>query len=399
LVNSDCASPLVCAFQRCHVECVTTRDCDGTLRCVGAHEASRVCQLEVEAKCQTSADCQASFVCGADGSCRDYCQSDVECIGSQVCSKGVCAEPAELDASGSLPQILPFANCRLNSDCAEGLRCAAGSCIPECVGNRDCPAGEACAAGACRTVTVPECQNDGECQPAGAACVDGQCQCECHADVDCAAGASCDACVCHAPLAPECTGPSDCADGQPCVDGACACGCVQDRDCPSGLSCDGCVCAALPVPTVIHDATVKDAADIAALNGIDEVETNLRLYGTNLTNTSGLEGVRTVGSLDLDNLTGLSTDPNAANPFAGLSGLTLIRGNLQIANVPVSAIELNPELKVEGNVTVNYTSMSCATLQALAETLAARGFVGSFQAMFNGSCQGACSQGSCFPVP
>ena len=73
LVNSDCAAPLVCAFQRCHVECVTTRDCDGTLRCVGAHEESRVCQLEQEATCKTSADCVKGFVCGSDGACRDCC--------------------------------------------------------------------------------------------------------------------------------------------------------------------------------------------------------------------------------------------------------------------------------------------------------------------------------------
>jgi hypothetical protein len=174
---------------------------------------------------------------------------------------------------------------------------------------------------------------------------------------------------------------------------------VQDQDCPSGQTCDGCACAALAVPTVIHDATLKDAADIELLKGIVEVETNLRLYGSNLTSTAGLEGVRTVGSLDLDGLSGLLTDPNAPNPFAGLSGLAVIRGNLQIANVPISAIELNPELEVQGNVTVNYTSMTCATLHALQQTLASHGFTGSFQAMFNGSCQGACSQGSCFPVP
>lgn len=399
LVNSDCASPLVCAFQRCHVECVTTRDCDGTLRCIGAHEASRVCQLEDEAKCQTTTDCAATLVCGADGNCRDFCQSDAECIGSQVCTKGVCAEPKELDASGSLPQVLPFTNCRLNSDCSDGLRCAGGSCIPECVGDRDCLPGEACDAGACRVVTVPECQRDGDCQPEGATCVSKQCRCDCHTDVDCAVGESCDACICHAPPAPECTGPSDCAVGQQCVDGECACACVEDRDCPSGQLCDGCACAARPAPTVIHDATVKDAADIELLKGITEVELRLTLSGSNLTHTAGLEGVQTVGSLELSDLTGLSTDPNAPNPFVGLSGLTLIRGNLQIAKVPVSAIALNPELKVEGNVIVSYTSMSCATLNDFEQALAAHGFTGSFQAMFNGNCVGACSNGSCFPVP
>jgi hypothetical protein len=400
LVNSDCASPLVCAFQRCHVECVTTRDCDGTLRCVGAHEPARVCQLEVEAKCQSSADCPANFVCGSDGGCRDFCQSDQECVGSQVCTKGVCAEPAELDASGSLPQVLPFTNCRLNSDCAEGLRCAAGSCISECLSERDCLPGEACDAGVCREIVEADCQNDDECQPTGASCVEGQCRCDCHADVDCAAGESCAGCVCHAPPPPECSGPSDCAVGEQCVDGSCACACVEDRDCPRGQTCDGCACASPPAPTKVHDATVKDAADIALLKGIVEVETNLQLYGSNLISTVGLEALQSVGSLDLDALSSLTTEPNAPNPFGGLSGLTLIRGDLLIANLQaITDLELNPALEVQGNVTVNYTSMSCATLQTLEQTLAAHGFVGSFQAMFNGNCMGACSQGECFPVP
>ena len=87
---------------------------------------------------------------------------------------------------------------------------------------------------------------------------------------------------------------------------------------------------------MIHDATVKDAADIELLKGIVEVETNLRLYGSNLTRTTGLEDLQTVGSLDLDGLTGLTTTSDGPQPFSGLSGLKLIRGNLQIANVPLS---------------------------------------------------------------
>ena len=399
LVNSDCDAPLVCAFQRCHVECVTTRDCDGTWRCVGAHEASRVCQLEVESTCTTSTDCVAGFVCGSDGSCRDYCQSDQECIGSQVCTKGVCAEPTELDASGSLPQVVALTNCRLNSDCAEGLRCAGGSCIVECVSDRDCTPGQACDAGACRALSVGACQSDAECTPNGASCVAGQCQCACHADIDCAAGDSCQGCVCHSGPVPECAGPADCVPGKQCVDGACVCSCVEDRDCPAGFSCDGCACTTPPPATVIHDATLKDATDIERMRGIVEVETKLKLDGSNLTSTSGLEAVRTVGSLELNNLTGLLLDPNAPPPLTGLSGLTLIHGDLRITTVPLGAIDFNPALEVDGNVNIDSTSMSCAQLQTLQETLTAHGFKGSFSAMFNGGCGGACSQGSCFPVP
>jgi hypothetical protein len=28
LVNSDCSTPLVCAFEACHVECQSSRDCE-----------------------------------------------------------------------------------------------------------------------------------------------------------------------------------------------------------------------------------------------------------------------------------------------------------------------------------------------------------------------------------
>jgi hypothetical protein len=397
LVNSDCAAPLVCAFQRCHVECVTTRDCDGSLRCVGAHEASRVCQLEVESQCKTSADCVAGFVCGSDGACRDFCQSDGECVGSQVCTKGVCAEPSELDASGSLPQVLPLSTCRLNSDCAEGLRCAAGNCVPECVNDRDCTAGEACDAGACRTRAALQCQTDDECTPDGASCVEGQCQCACHADVDCAAGESCEGCVCHPGPAPECAGPADCAPSKQCVDGACVCSCVADRDCPTGLSCDGCACVAPAPATVIHDATLKDAADIQRMQGVVEVETKLTLNGQNLISTTGLEGLRTVGSLELSYLPpNTATDPNAPAPLAGLAGLTLIRGDLLITNVTLAPIAFNPALQVGGNISVAFTSsMSCTDLQALEQTFRAHGFTGTFFTIYDGGCGGSCCAGVC----
>src|SRR5882724_2908053 len=101
-VNSDCSSPLVCAFQRCHAECITTRDCHGTERCVGAQEAFHVCQLEAEAHCNTSPDCVAGFECGPDGACRDQCASAADCLSGQVCVAGVCAETSELDANAAL---------------------------------------------------------------------------------------------------------------------------------------------------------------------------------------------------------------------------------------------------------------------------------------------------------
>lgn len=394
LVNSDCSAPLVCTFQRCHVECVTTRDCDGTLRCVGAHEASRVCQLDIEASCKTLADCASGLVCSSDGSCRDHCEADDECIGDQVCTQGACAEPAELDASGKLPVEL----CHLSSDCPSGQRCAAGSCVAECVTDRDCALGQACDAGACRAVVGSECQADDECPRAGASCLEGKCHCQCLADVDCNGGETCDGCACQPPPAPECQSSTDCEDGKQCHSGACDCSCVTDRDCERGFSCDGCACIPPVGPTTIHDATIKDSNDLALMRGITTVETKLLLTSNTLTTTSGLESLTSVGSLELQSLWGL--DPQSPNPFAGLSNLTLIDGDFEINNVPITSIELNPKLRITGKVLIHYTQMTCETLYALQQLFAAHGPITLFDAPNNGDCsQGACSLGQCWLIP
>jgi hypothetical protein len=365
---------------------------------VGAHEASRVCQLEEERTCKTTADCVVGLICGSDGACRDHCESDRECVGDQVCNKGVCAEPDELDESGNLPRVLPLQTCRLSSDCDAGQRCVSGNCIAQCLSDRDCAPGETCAEGACAP-PPRECQDDDECSKAGQSCVAGACRCECLADVDCAAGESCDGCACQAGPPAECTSAADCADGKQCLDGACACRCVEDRDCPETQRCDGCNCVAPPRPTSIHDATLADAHDIALMQGITDVETRLYLYGSNLSSTLGLEALQSVGSLQLSNLTELLPPEKLPNPFAGLANLTTIRGDFSIANVPIGALELNPALSIGGNVSVQYTSLSCASLETWRQQLIAHGFTGTLSAMWNGGCSGACSQGACFPVP
>lgn len=394
LVNSDCSAPLICTFQRCHVECVTTRDCDGTLRCVGAHEASRVCQLEVEASCKTLADCVSGFVCSSDGSCRDHCESDDECIGDQVCTQGACAEPRELDESGSLPVEL----CRLNSDCHNGQRCSAGACVAECVADRDCAMGQVCDAGACRVVIDSECQTDEECDRAGASCVEGKCHCQCLADIDCASGETCDGCACQPAPPPECQTSSDCQGGQQCLAGSCACSCLTDRDCERGFTCSDCSCVPPPAPTTIHDATIKDSNDLALMRGITEVKTKLLLTSSTLTNTSGLESLTRVGSLELQGLWGL--DPELSNPFSGLANLTLIDGDFEIDNVPIKQLVLNPNLKITGKVSIHSTQMTCATLYTLQQLFAAHGPITLFDAPNNGDCsQGACSLGQCWLIP
>lgn len=395
LVNSDCSAPLVCAFERCHAECVTTRDCDGTLRCVGAREKDRVCQLEQEASCKTTADCAPTFVCGSDGSCRDTCQRDDECIGEQVCVKGTCAEPTELDDDGQLPQVLSYETCRLSSDCPLGSRCEAGVCLPECLTERDCAAGSSCVEGACVAQVTDTCLGDDDCLTTGQHCEASVCRCECRENIDCDSGASCDGCACVPPPPPECVVGSDCESGY-CVDGACDCACVENRDCAAGNTCDGCSCIAPERPTVVLDAVLTDAADILMMAGIVEVQERLTLKGMSITTTSGLEGLKTVGQLDISSVTGFPHEPDAPNPLLGLGGLTLIRGDLNIVSTSgLKQLELNPNLVVGGNLTINFTELSCETIGAFVNDLTDSGFDGDITAQYNGDCNGVCVAGAC----
>ena len=375
-VNSDCSSPLVCAFQRCHAECITTRDCHGTERCVGAAEVFHVCQLDAEAHCDTSADCVAGFECGPDGACRDQCASAADCVSGQVCVAGVCAETSELDASGALPQVLTHSTCRLNSDCAPGSKCAGGSCVNECRADSDCEAGGVCDGAACRYPGLIRCGTSADCPTKGAECVSGQCHCACLADVDCAAGQSCDGCACQA-AQPECSAVKPCAAGKICIDGNCACECKADRDCPTTSSCDGCSCQVREAPTSVSSAQILSPLDIDRIAGVTDVRGELRLGGE-LVTTTGLEQIQSVGSLLIDG-TDLVDAPLGAPALAGLSGLVLIRGDLSITETRLSTLSFNPALLVEGNVTIaaNPALSTCAILDFQAR-LAAHGFKGSF---------------------
>jgi hypothetical protein len=373
LVNSDCAAPLVCAFQRCHVECVTTKDCDGTLRCVGAHEPERVCQLEQDSTCKTSADCTTGLVCSQDAACRDVCASDGDCVGEQSCTKGVCAESAELDESGELPRVLAQQDCRLASDCDGGSICLQGVCSPQCRGDRDCAAGETCTDGTCQ---APE----------------PQVQCACREDVDCAAAETCDGCSCQPGPAPECVVAADCDPGERCVAGECSCGCVDDRDCPESQVCDGCVCSAEPPVSVLNDAIIRSAADVDLMRGVREVKGTLMLIA--VTTTAGLEALESVGDLNVSYVSLAAVGPS---PLAGLESLTQIRGNLSFVEVNLPVLELNPALSVAGDVSFS-GGTSCQTIAALEAALVANGFDGCFASYCPGDCAGSCAAGECVPA-
>src|SRR5512135_3410819 len=66
LINSDCTSPLVCAFRRCHNACSATRDCPAGQRCVASDRPFKVCELSEEKHCARTVDCPPGMVCGID---------------------------------------------------------------------------------------------------------------------------------------------------------------------------------------------------------------------------------------------------------------------------------------------------------------------------------------------
>ncbi|HEY1537201.1 MAG TPA: hypothetical protein VGF76_24440, partial [Polyangiaceae bacterium] len=101
-LNSECETPLVCTFARCHAECKTTADCPGGERCVVSTDGS-VCELQQETTCVYSTQCPSPLACGVDGQCRNQCESARDCSPGQLCTtSGTCAETTEVDAHGNL---------------------------------------------------------------------------------------------------------------------------------------------------------------------------------------------------------------------------------------------------------------------------------------------------------
>jgi hypothetical protein len=209
-INSDCDAPLVCAFQRCHTACESSRDCDPGQRCVASDRPFHVCQLEDESKCKTNSNCPEGQICGVDSQCRDACITSRDCIKGQVCVAATCADPDELSAQGTLQTTEADAGtgvsglpCSFNSDCPSSLLCKGGICAPECRSTVDCSPGLACDNSRC---VVPlacplgdadkdpraggPCLYSSQC-PAPLACVHGYCSCECLGASDCAPGFAC----------------------------------------------------------------------------------------------------------------------------------------------------------------------------------------------------------------
>jgi len=295
VINSDCSQspvPLVCAFQRCHIKCVTDADCEPGLRCMLADKPVHVCQLPDEVPnppCKYSSECPGEQLCAVDGECRDACLSAKDCVTGQLCVGGVCAVKEELDENGQLTP-LPGTDggaveCEYDSQCPGDQVCRPqGTCGLECLAAKDCAPGENCVANKCvpkggGPTTLPEhCKNGQKDGDESAADCGGSCY-PCPSGSDCGKAADCASQVCTAskcqeatcsdgvrngsetgtdcggpncaacPPAQPCNGPTDCTTGickaSICVDATCADGQQNgketDVDCGGGTcpACDG----------------------------------------------------------------------------------------------------------------------------------------------------------------
>jgi hypothetical protein len=98
-INSDCQSPLICAFGLCHEACTESRDCPMGELCVSAG-ADNVCRLTTETSCTPGSDpCAAGLTCAADDTCRTACSATVACaVTGQICTSNACYDPPSSDA-------------------------------------------------------------------------------------------------------------------------------------------------------------------------------------------------------------------------------------------------------------------------------------------------------------
>ena len=132
-INSDCDSPLICAFERCHNACTQSRDCPAGERCVSAG-ADSVCELPIDDVCGAASLCPSGLVC-AGQQCRNACSTAEPCtVGQQSCISGACFDLSEVsDAGAADAGITPYGP---GGDAAADVS-ADGSSVPPWFPNAD----------------------------------------------------------------------------------------------------------------------------------------------------------------------------------------------------------------------------------------------------------------------
>lgn len=346
-INSDCSELLVCAFELCHEECNSSRDCQRDARCVTTSQGRNVCQLPNEAGCSRNDRCQGSQVCAPDRQCRDGCRSDSDCVADQRCSGGACADASELDATGQLPasdtppEVVP---CAFDSDCPGELVCLSGACRTECQSNADCREGQACESGACRPAPAApgSCLRHSDCE-SGLSCLDGRCT--------------------ETPTAPaaECRYDSDCGvDGQHCTDGACRCECAETADCAAGKSCvDACRCE--PGRVIQGDVQITNDLELRAFQDVVELTGQL-LIQINRRGNFHVRNLRRAGSISVGNPSGtIHFDSlSAVSGFVSCNTDCVVdqlqhAGDITLTSSLISNVRL-PKLETAGDLSFMYNS-------------------------------------------
>lgn len=169
--------------------------------------------------------------------------------------------------------------CRLNSDCPVGERCADGACLPECREDRDCPTPETCEVGVCTPVgpSTRLCVRAADCL-AGETCAGGLCSAVSISVRDAgtardAGGASPDAGE-ASPYGAPCTRGSECASTY-CVgdaatmSGRCTIPCTEDLECVRPDTCEavpgaGSFCASVAAGRPVGAECPGGASDCAS---------------------------------------------------------------------------------------------------------------------------------------
>src|SRR5580700_1099847 len=86
-INSDCDSPLVCAFGLCHSACKVSSDCplmNPAEHCVVSGTVG-VCELPQEVECSATQPCPNALLCASDEECRSPCETSNQCPSGQTC--------------------------------------------------------------------------------------------------------------------------------------------------------------------------------------------------------------------------------------------------------------------------------------------------------------------------
>jgi hypothetical protein len=296
---ADCASGFCVDGLCCNTACTETcKACNGL-------NAPGTCAFVVMGAPPLTADqcpkadpstCGLDGTCDGAGACHRYaaglkCRAGA-CDGASVGGGGVCdgagrckAGPATLCAPYDCDPSASacFAQCRADGDCADGVKCVAGSCGPKargavCAADQDCGSGF-CSDGVCcnvacdgACVSCNQAGKEGTCWPVDAHVADPHGVCSDQGAGSCGQTGACDGLggcalypaetvcapsACAGPrlnTAATCDGKGTCrAPGVQncwpynCTNGACATSCVADADCQGGHACLAGSCGPKPL--------------------------------------------------------------------------------------------------------------------------------------------------------